>query len=438
MERSITAEDYDPLAPQVQADPFPFYRLFQDTCPVQHHRLTEEQQQRVSPGSNPLIAAPTSEVFMVFGHDEIRTVLTDYETFSSFRGGVGLERTSAPNDVGMLIYADPPHHGPQRAIVAAALSPRLVKHMETRIAEYADELIDGFLNDTVDGPINTVDIVERYCNPLPGLMFCELLGLPRDQQPTFKKWADATVDAFGADADTQQRAAVAMLEMMQYFFGVLAERRAKQAGGEQLPEDLITGLMVTEADGRCFNDVEIVLAIQLLIAGGNDTTSGALGSGFNQLSRHPDQQRMLRERPELLAGAVEEILRFDAPAHCLFRTTTRATEIAGVAIPEGAKVGVPYGAANRDPNAFDRPDEFDITRSASELRRHLSFSLGTHYCVGSALGRAQVRIGLERLLARMPTFQLDPDRPAVRHDALIARRFGHLYLTWDTPQGARG
>lgn len=425
--RSVTAEDYDPLAPEVQADPFPFYRLFQSGCPVHHHTLTEEQQQRVSPGSNPLIAAPTSEVFMVFGHDEIRTVLTDYETFSSFRGGVGLERTAAPNDVGMLIYADPPHHGPQRAIVAAALSPRLVKHMETRIADYADELIDGFLAD------GRTDIVQRYCNPLPGLMFCELLGLPRDQQPTFKKWADATVDAFGADAETQQRAAVAMLEMMQYFFGVITERRERQAKGEPLPEDLITGLMVTAVDGRCFNDVEIVLAVQLLIAGGNDTTSGALGSGLNQLCLHPDQQRLLRERPELLPGAVEEILRFDAPAHCLFRTTTRATEIAGVPIPEGAKVGVPYGAANRDPKAFDRPDEFDITRSASELRRHLSFSLGTHYCVGSALGRAQVRIGLERLLARMPEFRLDPDRPAVRHDALIARRFGHLYLTWENP-----
>jgi cytochrome P450 len=310
VERSITAEDYDPLAPEVQADPFHFYRLFQSGCPVHHHTLTDEQQQRVSPGSNPLIAAPTSEVFMVFGHDEIRSVLTDHETFSSFQGGVGLERTNAPNDVGMLIYADPPHHGPQRAIVAAALSPRLVKHMETRIAEYADELIDSFAG------AGRVDIVERYCNPLPGLMFCELLGLPRDQQPTTQKWADATVDAFGADAETQQRAAVAMLEMMQYFFGVLASRRERLASGEELPEDLITGLMVTEVDGRCFNDTEIVLAVQLLIAGGNDTTSGALGSGVNQLCRHPDQQRMLRERPELLPGAVEEILRFDAPAHC--------------------------------------------------------------------------------------------------------------------------
>jgi hypothetical protein len=92
---------------------------------------------------------------------------------------------------------------------------------------------------------------------------------------------------------------------------------------------------------------------------------------------------------------------------------------------------VPYGAANRDARTFDRPDEFDVTRPASELRRHLSFSLGAHYCVGSALGRAQVRIGLERLLVRLPELRLDPDRPAVRHDALIARRFGHLYLRWE-------
>ncbi len=424
---TVTAETYDPLDPAVQADPYPFYRLFQSTCPVRHHTLTEEQQRRVSPGSNPLIAAPTSEVFMVFGHDEIRAVLTDHQTFSSFKGGVGLERTAAPNEHGMLIYADPPHHGPQRAIVAAALSPRLVKRMEARIAGFADELLDGFASE------GGTDIVERYCNPLPGLMFCELLGLPREQQPTFKKWADATVDAFGADAETQGRAAAAMLEMMGYFFGVLTERRERLAAGERLPEDLITGLMLTEVDGRCFDDTEIVLAVQLLIAGGNDTTSGALGCGFDQLCRHPEQQRMLRERPELLAAAVEEILRFDAPAHCLFRTTTKATELAGVPIPEGAKVGVPYGAANRDPKAFDRPDEFDIGRPASELRRHLSFSLGAHYCVGSALGRAQVRVGLERALSRLGEIRLDPDRPATRHDALIARRFAHLHIRWETP-----
>jgi hypothetical protein len=425
VQRSITAEDYDPLAPEVQADPFPFYRLFQDTCPVQHHRLTEEQQRRASPEGNPLITAPTSEVFMVFGHEEIRSVLSDHQTFSSLRSGVGLERTTAPNGVGMLIYADPPHHGPQRAIVAAALSPRLVKQMEARIAELADGLIDQFAGH------GSVDIVLGYCDPLPGLMFCELLGLPLSDRPLFKKWANATVDAFGADADTQQAAGAAMLEMMQYFFGLLAERRSRLAQRQELPEDLLTGLMLTEVEGRCFDDLEIVLAVQLLIAGGNDTTSGALGHGIHQLLRHPEQLRLLRRTPKLLPNAVEEILRFDAPAHCLFRTATRATEIAGVPIPEGSKVGVPYGAANRDASAFDRPDEFDITRPAAEVRRHLSFGLGAHYCVGSALGRAQVRIGLERLLARIPEFHLDPDRPAVRHDALIARRFGHLYLTWD-------
>jgi hypothetical protein len=429
MDRVVTADEYDPLSPEVQADPYPFYRLFQSGCPVHHHRLTEEQQHRVSPDGNPLIAAPTSEVFMVFGHDEIRTVLADHQTFSSLRGGVGLERTSAPNEVGMLIYADPPHHGPQRAIVAKALSPRLVKHMESRIAEYADRLIDGFVAD------GAADIVARYCNPLPGLMFCELLGLPGSDRPLFKKWADATVDAFGADAETQNAAAAAMFEMMQYFFALLAERRARLAAGRELPEDLTTGLMLTEVEGRCFNDFEIVLAVQLLIAGGNDTTSGALGSGLNQLCRHPDQQQLLRERPELLAGAVEEILRFDAPAHCLFRTTTRDVRLAGVAIPAGAKVGVPYGAANRDPKAFHRPDEFNIGRPGPEVRRHLSFGLGAHYCVGSALGRAQVRIGLERLMARLGPFRLDPDRPATRHDALIARRFGHLYLRW-TPEAS--
>jgi hypothetical protein len=245
-----------------------------------------------------------------------------------------------------------------------------------------------------------------------------------------KKWGDATVDAFGGDADEQQRAVLSMMEMMQYFAGLLAERRTAKERGEELPHDLLTNLMETEVEGRRFDDIEIFQALQVLIAGGNDTTASALGNGMYQLCSHAEQQRMLRERPELMPDAVEEILRIDTPVPSLFRTTTREVSIAGVPVPAESKVGLVWGSANRDPAKFDRPAEFDITRPRSELRQHVTFGLGPHYCVGSALGRALVRIGLERLLARLPAMRLDDTKPARRHDALIARRFENLYVQW--------
>lgn len=423
----VSAEQYDPLSPAVHENPYPFYRLFQSTCPVQHYSLTEEQVRRTTPEDNPYIAGPLHEVWMVVGHNEICSVLQDPKTFSSLREGIGLERTLPPNKVGMLNYSDAPHHGPQRAIVASALRPKLVKQMESRIAAYADDLIDGFISR------GECDIAVEYTDPLPGLMFCDLFGLPTADRPTFKQWSDDIITGYSLDPEAKKAAATSGAEMAQYLLGLIGERRERAARGETLPDDLLTGLMTTEVEGRCFDDSEIVTATTLLIMAGNDTSTGGLGHAIHLLASHPDQLALLREEPHRLADAVEEVLRYDSPAGCLFRTTTRDVTIAGVDIPAGSKVGVSYGAANRDPSAFDRPDEFDISRSESEVRKHLTFGLGPHYCVGSALGRAQLRIGLERLIARLPDFRLDEERPPVRHDTLVARRFGHLYLRW-TPQ----
>jgi hypothetical protein len=427
----VSAEQYDPLSPAVHTDPYPFYRLFQSTCPVRHYRLTQEQVRRTVPEGNPYIAGPVEEVWMLFGHNDIRNVLQDPKTYSSLIQGIGLERTIAPNEVGMLNYSDPPHHGPQRAIVATALSPRLVKHMESQIAGYADDLIDGFIGR------GECDIAAEYCDPLPGLMFCELLDLPASDQATFKRWSDDIIKAYGLDPEAARLAAVSMGEMSAYFLTLVAQRRElaarAAAQGSEPAQDLLTGLIVAEANGRRFDDSEIITALTLLIMAGNDTTFGALGHGVHLLCGNPDQLALLRREPDRLPNAVEEILRFDSPAGSLFRTTTRDVTLSGVDIPAGAKVGVAYGAANRDPEAFERPDEFDIGRPPAELRKHVTFGLGTHYCVGSALGRALVRIGLERLLVRLPDFRTDPDRPPVRHDALVARSFGHLYLRWTPP-----
>ena len=423
----VSTEQYDPLSPDVHTDPYPYYEQFHASCPVKHYTLTEEQVAATTPEHNPFIIGPLRELWMLFAHEDIHEALTDYETFSSLREGIGLERTAAPNKIGMLNYSDPPHHGPQRAIVMQALAPKLVRLMEDRIAAYADGLIDGFIDR------GEADIAAEYCDPLPGLMFCELFGAPSTDQPVFKKWSDAIISGYSVDPELQKQAGAAAMEMAGYFMVRINARREQLARGESLPEDLLTGLMTTEADGRCFDDTELVTAITLLIMAGNDTTTGAMGHAIHALCTHPEQLETLRRDPTLLPNAVEESLRFDSPAGCLFRTTTKDVTVAGVDIPAGAKVGIPFGSANRDPAVFERPNEFDITRTRADLKKLLTFGMGPHYCIGQALGRATVRIGLDRLLTRLPDFQLDPAQTPVRADILVARRFAHLHLRWTPP-----
>ncbi len=419
--------DYDPLDDAVRREPFEHYKRFQATCPVFHHVYEDADLEWNS--RNPMVSRPTADFYQVFDHADISRILQGHDVFSS-RQGTGPERADPPNGVGMLIFADPPHHTMQRKIVNKALTPRLVAAMEPGILETAERLVDRFAAD------GTADIAEVYCEVLPPMVFAGILGVPVSEVATFKRWADEITAGFGGDEMAHARALTAMDELSAYFGGLVSERRAALAAGRPLPDDLLTALITSDYDGRTFDDTEMILALHILVAGGNETTGSALVNGLYQLCRHPDQLAALRADPALLPAAVEEILRFEASPQCQFRTNNVDVEIAGVPIPADSKIAMMYGAGNRDPKVFSDPDRFDITRDIRELRQHLSFGRGIHACVGMALARAQLRIGLEVLLRRLPGLRLDPDRPGERYTTILVRRFSSLPVCWDVGTGS--
>jgi hypothetical protein len=412
---------YDPFDPDIRAEPFEYFDKFQRTCPVNHYVYPQAHLEWSS--RNPMVSRPTADFYQAFAHADIVYILQNHELFSS-RQGTGPERADPPDGVGMLIFADPPHHTAQRKIVNKALTPRLVAAMEPRITEIAGQLIDGFIAD------GRVDIATAYCEVLPSMVFAGILGVPVSEVGTFKRWADEIVVGFGGNDAEHQRALVAMDELSTYFGRLVAQRRAALEAGEPPPDDLLTAMITTDYEGRTFDDPEMILALHILVAGGNETTGSALVNGLYQLCCHPEQQALLREDASLMPAAVEEILRYEASPQCQFRTSNIDTEIAGVPIPADAKIAMMYGAGNRDPKVFTDPDTFDITRDVKQLRQHLSFGRGIHACVGMALARAQLRIGLQVLLDRLPDLRLDESDTPERYSTILVRRFSRLWVTW--------
>jgi cytochrome P450 len=420
---------YDALASEIQEDPYPYYRDFLSSCPVHHQVLDVVDSERMS--GNPMVARPTSDFYQIFGYEDVRNVLLQHETFSSAQGS-GPERAVAPNGVGMLIYADPPHHTAQRRILNKALSPRRMARLEPRVQELASDLIDTFIAD------GTTDIVASFTDAIPGTFFGELLGVPAADRATFTEWAGLMLGAFGADPETQARSFKAMEELAAYFTAIFEERRRQLGAGQEPPDDLLTALITADCDGRRMDNNELFLALHVTIIGGNETVSSTLSNAVYLLAKHPDQRDLLLREPALIPSAVEEVLRYATTPQCLFRTANEDVTISGVDIPADAKIGVTFAAANRDPAAFDRPDEFDLTRTPKDLRRHVSFGYGVHACPGAPIARIEMKVALATLLARIPGFRLDEQNPPVRSNSLIRYGFGQLPIYWTVSDTAVG
>ena len=417
--------DYDPMAEKVQGDPFPYFAEFLASgCPVHHHELADVDMEKIS--ANPLVARPTSEFWSVFAHADCYRLVQDHDRFPSGQGP-GPERLTPLNGTGVLVYADPPAHTFQRRVVNKAFTPRIVAGIEPHVQAVADGLVDAFAAD------GAVDLVPSFCDALPGTVFSELLGVPAADRATFKHWTEEIVSAFGGDAAAIERSVVTLQEFSGYFLEIIARRRADVAAGRELPDDLLTALITSDDEGRHFEDVDLVLILHVLLVGGNETTSSGIGNAAYLLCAHQDQLQLLREDPARIPVAVEEVLRYDAPVQCMFRTTTEDADVAGVTIPADAKVRLVYGAGNRDPDVFADPDTFDVTRAPATLRRHLAFGFGIHSCVGAALARMEMRVAIETLLRRLPGLRLSATEPAERGDNLLVRRYRRLPVQWDPP-----
>jgi cytochrome P450 len=318
-----------------------------------------------------------------------------------------------------MILLDPPRHSQARGIFMKALRPSLVRSLEPRVGEIADELIDEMVT-----PGEEVDFVETI-GRIPAAVMTEMVGVPRDMRDRFIEMASAHLEAKGvtltAGKDPAEIARLQQLteEFRDYVDELLAQRRA--SGGEG--EDLISVIARSQLDGR---PVPRSLAVVFITHFHGETTSTLVSHLAMALGQRSDQRRLLRERPDLLQNAIEETMRYYPINWTGCRTATQRVQIGGQAIEPDDYVVMAYAAANRDPDVYERPDDYDITRSFDH--DHLGFGHGEHSCPGALLARVESLAIWERLLARFSDWELTGDpviwsNPLVRGVSSLPIRF---------------
>ncbi|MEU6676402.1 cytochrome P450 [Streptomyces sp. NPDC046925] len=339
--------------------------------------------------------------YLITGYTEARAALNDprlSKDTAAFFAGKGSRRRLHPAVARSMLASDPPQHTRLRKLVTGAFTTGAVSELRPFIARVTDDLLQQW-------PAGErFDLVAGLAVPLPVIVICELLGVPQTDRSDVRRWS-AELFAAG-EPDVIDAASHALAD---YMTALIAAKR--QNPGSTLLDRLISA---RDGDDHLSEDELVSLAVLLLVAG-HETTTNALGNAVLALLQHPAELERLREDPDAVASALDELLRFDSPVStATFRFTTRAITLGGTDIPAGAPVMVALGAANRDPARFPAPDLLDPDRDAAA---HLSFGHGIHRCVGAPLARAELEIALRAVLTRFPGIRL-----AVPPEQLIWRR----------------
>jgi cytochrome P450 len=331
-------------------------------------------------------------------------VLTGYNEVAAALADPRISRGGGPREgdlltrllTRMMLFTDPPAHTRLRALANRAFTPRRVEALRPRIAAIVDEL----LTPVEEGEW---DLIERLAYPLPVTVIAELLSLPSADRPLFKRWSDDVIAvAAGRDASSKLReqALRSSHELADYFGGLIAELRAHPN------ETLMSGLVDAE-DGRArLTEDELLANAVLMLMNGHETTTYAIGNGVHALLQHPIELARLRGDAGLIAGAVEEILRYDGPIQMRGVSAREDLELESKKIRAGQVIWLAIGGTGRDPRRFPEPNCFDVARAPNE---HLQFGHGPHFCLGAALARAEIEFALAGLLRRFGRIELAVD-----------------------------
>ncbi len=401
----------DFFSAEVQECPFQIYRQLQDEAPVWQ-----------MPGTN---------VFVVTRYSDIRDIIRDPARFSSSFGAL-LNAGSSNKEVDAiygqgyemvetLLTQDPPRHRVYRNLVNKVFSNKRIEGMRDYIQSITDELIDAWIDD------GEVDLMNRLCVPLPIYVIADQLGVPRAELPLIKKWSDASASRLGrlADAEQQIQNAKDIVEFQHYFADLIDRMR-------ESPEDNIISDLANNTidEGRLLTKPEALGMIQQILVAGNETSTAGIAGGVVLLIENPDEQTKLRNNPDLIPGAVEEILRLETPTSGMWRTATEDTEVGGVPIPKGAFLMVRFAAGNRDESVFSCGHEMKVDRDNAS--NHLAFGQGTHFCLGAQLARSEMQIALGSLLARTDNWGLVEGKNTLTHNPnVLLRGLKDLYISFD-------
>jgi cytochrome P450 len=298
-----------------------------------------------------------------------------------------------------LIFMDAPEHTRLRKLLNKGFSPAAAESLRTQV----ETIVDRMLTPLQRGC--EVELMREFANPMPVRIISEMLGVPQELHQTFVDWSRA-IAVFRGNPDRtveQARAAQdALIAMTDFFRKTVAERRRNKGN------DLISLLIDIEEDGEALTEEELYAQCIALLFAGHETTRNLIGNGMYTLLQHPQETAELRQKPELIRSAVEELLRYESPVQFTARVLKEDIEVCGQRIPKRWSILCMLGAANRDPKQFKAPNQLDLTRLNNQ---HLAFSAGPHFCIGNQLARLEGQIALLNLVQRFPNMKLAGARP---------------------------
>lgn len=368
----------DPLSVEASKDPYPMFDRMRADGPVAYSKLYQQ--------------------WFVTGYAEARALLSSSDVgvadqidlLHSVRPYSKLSPRSRRFMATWLLFIDPPDHGRLRRLVSKAFTPRRIRDMEPAVVDLVEQVLDDLPS------TGGFEVMERFCARIPVAVIAHLLGLPEDRW----EWSRRTTAEFvkltnpfeNFDPVAMDRT---VDDIFDYYGSLADERRADPR------DDLITALALAEDNGDRLSSLEVITMIAFLLGAGHETTTHLLGLSLYHLANNPDQRDRVVGNPDLWPNAVEELIRFDSSAKVTPRATLADVEIGGVTVPAGANVLVELLAANRDPRRFDRPNQLRLDRDDPSP---LSFGHGIHHCLGHALARMELRVGLQRFLDRYPGY----------------------------------
>ncbi len=390
-EKVRSGATYNPLSKNVMQNPYPVFADLRENSPIHRSLLTG--------------------CWIVSRYSDTESILKDHENFSNNPGlrrdRKGRVLPPGPDDYSVLLV-DPPHHTWLRKIVNKGFSYQAIMEREPMIRNVVENLIDNISNP------KDFDFMKEVARPLPMIVITRMLGIPDEDRKKIKKWSGDRAQLLELTVSQKEgKEGVAAGKAMAGYFTSLCEKRQLQ------PAKDITSLLVHESeDGKALSLKEAVDMLTVLLVAGNETTANLMGNGMLALLKKPDQVDLLRKNPsaDMIQKAVREMLRYDGPVQKDFRIARNNFKIRRVSIQKGDGLILLIGAANRDPEVFERPDEFEITRTGP---RHLAFGRGIHHCVGSGLAQLQTQILLEILLKKFKVLELTDKIPRFQNRTVV-------------------
>jgi cytochrome P450 len=384
-QQSDERQVYDPLADTPAQDLYDKYQILRDQYPVYHN--------------------PVRDAWCISRYDDVFNADRDWQTFTT-GNGVELGLPAHFLGAGDFLETDPPLHDYLRNMVQGKFTPVAVRALARRVDQRVVDLLDR-----VDGE---ADLAHDFAWQIPIWMMCTILGIPNSDQELVDRWLTEMSD-WTPGADALPDAGVAARDSLHDYLASLAKERSRHPA-----DDLITTLSQA-ADSKELEMQEILGIALLLFVAGSETTASLISSALLLLDAHPELQADLRSGGLDLTSVIEEVLRYEAPVQYLCRTTTREVTVRDITLPQGARVVLLYGSANRDERRYASADSFDPYRSR---RQHLAFGHGIHACLGAPLARLEGEIALRRFLEEVPVYEITG--PPVRMNLSEIRRIAKL------------